>query len=164
MQTVFGFGGYSGSGKTTLVVRLIEHFVSAGVVVGAIKHTHHPLAELNRGDSERFRAAGAAEVVLAAADGTRRWRADEPDETLGRVAPGELPRLLGAPLVLVEGLKQERSWPRFAVLASAGEEWFQGDPGVVALVTDQPYSTRLPRFRRDEISAIAAFIGRISGS
>jgi molybdopterin-guanine dinucleotide biosynthesis adapter protein len=163
-QRVFGFGGYSGSGKTTLVVRLIEHFTAAGVRVGAVKHTHHPLPGESRGDSERFRAAGAVEVVLAAADGLRHWRRGEAAETRAPVAAGALPSLISTPLVLIEGLKHERSWPRFALLSSPGEEWFLGDRGVVALVTDQAYATTLPLFRRDAIDAIAAFIGRISGS
>ena len=63
--------GYSGSGKTTLLVQLIQRFVAEGKRVGAIKHTHHHLNEENRGDTAKFRAAGAEP---AAGTVTRRKR------------------------------------------------------------------------------------------
>ena len=57
--------GYSGSGKTTLIAALIRRYVAEGKRVGAIKHTHHVLNEENKGDTAKFRAAGAEPVILA---------------------------------------------------------------------------------------------------
>ncbi|HKB78301.1 MAG TPA: molybdopterin-guanine dinucleotide biosynthesis protein MobB, partial [Thermoanaerobaculia bacterium] len=57
--------GRSGTGKTTLITALIRQFVTEGHTVGAIKHTHHPLNEERRGDTQRFADAGADPVIFA---------------------------------------------------------------------------------------------------
>ena len=62
---VIAIGGPSGSGKTTRLVELIRAAVAEGRSVAAIKHTHHPLNEENRGDTAAFLAAGARPVILA---------------------------------------------------------------------------------------------------
>ena len=86
MRKPVAFVGHSGSGKTTLVCRLVAHLVSAGRSVAVIKHTHHELSEMNRGDTERFLAAGAAEAVLA--ENSRRSRGRRPAGDLGESRRG----------------------------------------------------------------------------
>jgi len=102
---VVAIAGPSGSGKTTRLVELIRSAVAEGRSVGAIKHTHHPLNEENRGDTAAFLAAGARPAILAGDgeavvfDGT----------SVTRVAYSELPDLLAlltADLVVVEGFKR----------------------------------------------------------
>ena len=101
--------GESNSGKTTLICGLIRHFVTQGRTVAAIKHTHHPLNNERRGDTEAFLRAGATAAILAGDreairfDGGERLRYDSPDELL---------RGLDADLVLVEGFKHFEGWPR----------------------------------------------------
>jgi len=115
---VAAFIGASRSGKTTLIAELIRHYVAAGRRVGAIKHTHHPLNEENRGDTARFRAAGAEPVILAGdeeaviftARGTARIRF---------AAPAELLAQCDAEIVLIEGFKRIADWPRIEVEAYA---------------------------------------------
>jgi molybdopterin-guanine dinucleotide biosynthesis adapter protein len=109
-KRVAAFIGHSGAGKTTLVASLIARYVEDGETVAAIKHTHHPLNEENRGDTARFRAAGAEPVILAGdregvvfeAGGTRRIAFGEPADLLGE---------LSANVVLVEGFKSFGGWP-----------------------------------------------------
>ena len=109
-KRVAAFIGHSGSGKTTLIVALIQHLVERGERVAAIKHTHHPLNEENRGDTAKFRAAGAEPVIMAGdregvvfhAGGTRRIAFEHPPDLLD-----ELP----ATVVLVEGFKSFSGWP-----------------------------------------------------
>ena len=113
-KRVAAFIGHSGAGKTTLVESLIRHFVSRGEMVAAIKHTHHPLNEENRGDTARFRAAGAEPVIMAGdregvvfdSGGTQRCSFDEPTDLLD-----ELP----ATIVFVEGFKSFSGWPTIRV-------------------------------------------------
>jgi molybdopterin-guanine dinucleotide biosynthesis protein MobB len=113
---VAAFIGASRSGKTTLIAELIRRYVGAGRRVSAIKHTHHPLNEENRGDTARFREAGAEPVILAgddeavifAARGTSRIRF---------AAPAELLAQCDAEIVLIEGFKQIGDWPRIEVEA-----------------------------------------------
>lgn len=117
-MNVAAFTGFSGSGKTTLIVRLIEHFIAQGLTVGAIKHTHHPLNEEDRGDTGRFRAAGADPVILArqgkavvfASAGTSRVTFDN---------PGDLLLNFSTDVVLVEGFKQLGEWPQISISADA---------------------------------------------
>ena len=108
---VAALAGPSGSGKSTAILGLIRHFVSGGVTVGAIKHTHHALNEEHRGDTAAFREAGADPVILAgdgaavvfSATGTRR-------ATFSR--PADLLSLFSVDVVLVEGFKTEGDWPQ----------------------------------------------------
>ncbi|MEO8032981.1 MAG: molybdopterin-guanine dinucleotide biosynthesis protein B [Acidobacteriota bacterium] len=94
--------GWSGSGKTTLIVDLIGRFRARGFKIGALKHTHHPLEADERGDTARFRLAGANPVILAgdgdALLGGIRQTFDSTEQLLGY--------LHGVELVFVEGFKQ----------------------------------------------------------
>lgn len=98
------FVGPSNSGKTTTICGLIREAVANGARVGAIKHTHHVLNTEDRGDTSKFRAAGANPVILAG-DGeavvfrgsdTFRIRFDDPRDLL-EVFDGDV--------VFVEGFK-----------------------------------------------------------
>ena len=104
---IAAFAGPSGSGKTTVIVELIRRFVGAGETVGAIKHTHHPLNAEDRGDTRRFREAGADPVILAADGeaivGNERITYREPSDLLTRFATD---------IVLIEGFKSFAGWPR----------------------------------------------------
>jgi len=108
---VVAFIGRSGAGKTTAIVGLIAHFVAAGQKVAAIKHTHHPLNEEDRGDTAKFRRAGAdpvilvsgAEAVVYESETTRRVRFSNPSELLA---------LTNADVVFAEGFKAIEEWPR----------------------------------------------------
>jgi len=108
---VAAFIGHSKSGKTTAIVALIRHFVAQGKRVGAIKHTHHPLNEEDRGNTAAFRRAGAEPVILAndsegvifSGSATRRITFSKADELLAH---------LGTDIVLVEGFKSIAAWPQ----------------------------------------------------
>ena len=103
--------GESNSGKTMLIVALIRHFVTCGLRVAAIKHSHHPLNYERHGDTAEFEAAGAEPVIFAGDEGAviftreavRRISFRSPDELLGH---------LTADIVFVEGFKKYEGWPR----------------------------------------------------
>jgi molybdopterin-guanine dinucleotide biosynthesis protein B len=164
-----GFVGQSGSGKTTLIERLIPLMAQRGLTVSALKHAHQGF-DLDRPgkDSFRLRAAGAAQVMIAA---PQRWalmtelrgQAAGFDQLLAELAPCDL--------VLVEGFRSDGSIPRievrgpsFALRASEGLPSVapsgakEGDPNLIALVCDDPVDRALPRFARDDVAAIAVFI------
>ncbi len=109
--------GWSGAGKTTLIVELIKLYMAQGLTVGAIKHTHHQLDQVDdREDSDtgRFRAAGATAVMLAGPEeailGTRRIRYERPTDLLAAFATS---------VVIVEGFKSYTGWPRIEVRKEA---------------------------------------------
>ncbi len=110
--------GFSGAGKTTLITQLIARYIAQGLRVGAIKHTHHPLNEENRGDTARMRAAGADPVILAGpgeavifhATGTSRVR---------YMRPRDLLEHFDHDIVMVEGFKELGDWPKISISANA---------------------------------------------
>ncbi|HLT27901.1 MAG TPA: molybdopterin-guanine dinucleotide biosynthesis protein B [Zeimonas sp.] len=155
---VFGFAGYSGSGKTTLIEQLIPRFVLRGLRVSLVKHAHH-LFDIDKPgkDSWRHREAGASEVLITS---DQRWvlmheLRDEPEpslhEQLGRFSPCDL--------VLVEGYKRA-AIPKLEVYRPAlgRQPLYPDDPNIVAVASDAPLSTTLPRLDLNDPDAIAAFI------
>ena len=110
--------GFSGAGKTTLIVQLIQRYVGEGLRVGAIKHTHHPMNEENRGDTARFRAAGAEPVILAGAGEAVIFRASGTTRIVYE-RPRDLLAHFAGDVVLVEGFKELGEWPKVSISSDA---------------------------------------------
>jgi molybdopterin-guanine dinucleotide biosynthesis protein MobB len=106
---IVSFVGKSGSGKTTLIEQLIRYFTTRGSKVAALKHTHHPLTELSRGDTARFLRAGASEVVLADDSAAIRWRPShrQPDRFSYADRGGLIESFGDADWLFVEGFKSD---------------------------------------------------------
>jgi molybdopterin-guanine dinucleotide biosynthesis adapter protein len=155
---VFGFAAYSGSGKTTLIENLIPLLVARGLTISLIKHAHHAFDVDQPGkDSWRHRQAGATEVLIGSAG---RWALmhelrNQPEPEL----PELLQRLSACDLVLVEGFK-EQPIPKMEIhrLATGRPLLHPNDPHIVAIATDAPVDTRLPRFGLNDHEAIMQFI------
>jgi molybdopterin-guanine dinucleotide biosynthesis protein B len=132
------------------------------VDVAVIKHTHHDVDWDQPGkDSWRHREAGAAQVLLAGA----RRRLLVQTMPHGNDAPlaEHVAALRPCDLVLAEGFKHE-AIPKLEVYdpALGHAPLFHHDAAVLAVVTDadqtDPHPADLPRFRRDDVDAIARFI------
>ena len=111
--------GFSGAGKTTLLVQLIVRYVAEGRRVGAIKHTHHHLNEENRGDTARFRAAGADPVILAGPGQAVIFANDAEPRRVPYERPRDLLVHFDHDIVLVEGFKELGDWPKISISDSA---------------------------------------------
>lgn len=112
--------GASRSGKTTRIAELIREAVARGERVGAIKHTHHPLNEEDRGDTRIFREAGAEPVILAGDGKAVVFRGSTTQRiTFGK--PRELLEHFDVDVVYIEGFKQADDWPRLQLESSAHE-------------------------------------------
>ena len=155
---VFGIAGWSGSGKTTLIERLVPRFMADGWRVSVIKHAHQKFDIDRPGkDSHRFREAGSHEVLISSPS---RWALMR--EHHGRDEPGLfelLSHLSDCDLVLVEGFKRE-SIPKLEVhrVANGKPLLSPDDPHIVAIASDEPLPTALPRLALDDIDGIAAAI------
>lgn len=157
-KRIFGLTGLSGSGKTTLISKLVDWFVQRGYTVSTLKHTHHGFDLDSPGkDSWRMREAGAQEVFLV---GNRRlvllqeFR-DMPEPTVEELVA----RLQPCDLVLVEGYKRD-PLPKIEVHRPGLENppvW-PGNTSVVAVATDAPIDTPLPKLNLNDTEAIARFI------
>ncbi|QNM95148.1 molybdopterin-guanine dinucleotide biosynthesis protein B [Chitinimonas koreensis] len=158
MNAVFGLVGRSGSGKTTLIERLLPIWAARGLRVNVIKHSHHDVELEPAGkDSARFRAAGAAEVLLASP-----YRYALFHELRGAPEPGldeQLARLAPADLTLVEGFKQ-CAIPRLEVYRPdhGHPPLYPLLPGLLAVASDRHFDCPLPLLDLNQPEAIAVFI------
>lgn len=116
---VVQFAGWSRSGKTTLIAELIRRLTARGERIGAIKHTHHPLVDENRGDTAKFLDAGASIAILASDDEAIVFTRNSSQRIAYR-SPDELPAHCGnVDVVLVEGFKSFTGWARLDVTSGA---------------------------------------------
>jgi molybdopterin-guanine dinucleotide biosynthesis protein B len=160
MPPVITIVGHSNSGKTTLIEKLIPELKRRGYRVGTIKHTHHGFSMDQKGkDTFRHRAAGA-DAVLAASPGQIALVKSLPEVSLDSL----LPYFQDMDIVLVEGFKQDKK-PKIEVFRSQIHQTplFPEDDLLVAVVTDSPYSARVPVFQFEGIQAICDVIEKYSG-
>ncbi len=155
---IFGFAGWSGSGKTTLIEQLIPRFIATGLTVSLIKHAHHQFDVDRPGkDSYRHRHAGCTEVLVTS---DVRWalmhemrgaQEQSLEEQVARMAPVDL--------LLIEGWKSQ-PLPKLEVYRQANGKplLHPKDPHIIAVASDVPVQTELPRFGIDEYDRIAQFI------
>jgi molybdopterin-guanine dinucleotide biosynthesis adapter protein len=159
MPPVITIVGNSNSGKTTLVEKLIPELKRRGYRVGTIKHAHHGFSMDQKGkDTYRHRAAGA-DAVLAASPGQIALVKSTTVENLDSL----LPYFQDMDIVLVEGFKKEKK-PKIEVFRSQIHQapLFPEDDLLVAVVTDSPFSAKVPVFQFDDIQAICDLIERYS--
>lgn len=160
---IFGFAGYSGSGKTTLIEKLIPLFTGRGLKVSLIKHAHHAFDVDTPGkDSYRHRQAGCSEVLVTS---SRRWVLMH--ELRGAAEPElneQIMHLSPCDLLLVEGFKHE-SIPKIEVYrALVGEPLLHPhDANIVAIASDVPVNTALPRLDLNRPPQVAEFMLRHLG-
>ena len=160
---VFGFAGWSGSGKTTLIEQLIPRFVLQGMSVSLIKHAHHGFDIDRPGkDSYRHRHAGCTEVMVTS---DVRWALmhelrGESEHTLEQ----QIERMAPVDLLLVEGWKSQ-PLPKLEVYREANGKpfLFPGDGHIVAIASDVPVPTKLPRFEIGDHDGIAKYVLESTG-
>ena len=115
-----GIIGFHKSGKTTLGVKLCEALSMKGIRVGVVKHVS---CELNLADSDSSRYRTFASVVAAASPG-------EAEIIIkGEKSLDDMLRYCtDCDLILVEGYKKEKKFPKIVCLRSREEkdELFDG--------------------------------------
>ncbi|BEJ48554.1 hypothetical protein Ri1_11530 [Aeromonas dhakensis] len=156
---LLGFAAWSGTGKTTLLEQLIPQLVSRGLRLGVLKHAHHDFDIDQPGkDSHRLRKAGASQMMVA----SRRRHARIVETDLGEADFRELLASFdqrSLDLLLVEGFKHEH-FPKIELhRAAIGKPLlFPLDRDIIAVASDQPTETALPRLDINDLDAIADFV------
>lgn len=161
---VLGIAGYSGAGKTTLLEKLIPLLRAEGVSVSLVKHAHCSFDIDRPGkDSDRFRKAGAGEVLVAS---DARWALMHENEAEQAPKLQELlERLSPCDLVLVEGWKRDPI-PKIEVhRAQNGKPWlYPEDANILAVASDVPPPDQNKiTYALDDIAGIRAFIKEKTG-
>lgn len=160
---LLGFCAHSGTGKTTLLRQLLPLLGRQGLAVGVIKHAHHSFDIDRPGkDSYELRAAGAEQVLVASR--TRMALVREIPEERGEPSLQEVLHCLdpsALDLVLVEGYKQA-PFPKIELhRGRLGKPLLHPhDRHIVAVATDIPLPTTLPRLDINRPAEIARFILR----
>ncbi len=146
--------GPSNSGKTELICRLLEWFQAQGLEVAVLKHSHKVNLGDQGKDTGRFHRAGAGNVALAAPgllQITRYLPEDPPvEKALAAWAPD-------VDLILVEGYKSS-SLPKIALVGPGWKKVLQDCSRVIALVSREPYESRLPVFAPSQVAELGRFI------
>ncbi|PWV61643.1 molybdopterin-guanine dinucleotide biosynthesis protein B [Plasticicumulans acidivorans] len=152
-----GFAAWSGTGKTTLLTALIPRLRQAGLRLGLLKHSHHALEIDHPGkDSQRLRAAGATQLVIASNRRLVHFEHGARDFTaaMARFDRADLD------LILVEGHKHA-ALPKIELhRAALGHALLAThDAHVIAIASDDPQlSSTLPVLPLDDADALAAFV------
>jgi len=158
MGKILGIVGYSGSGKTTLIEALLLAFSLRGLKVNVIKHAHHALdLEPKHKDSARFRAAGAAEVLVSSPYGYAIMRDLDGRDDID--FSQQYARLLPADLTLVEGYKYGPHAKLEVWRPETGKPLLQTqDPRIIAVASSEPLRLTVPVLDLNQIPALADFI------
>ena len=154
----FGLAGWSGSGKTRLIMRLLPELIGRGYSVSTIKHAHHDFDIDKPGkDSFEHRQAGALEVMISS---EKRWALMHENRTAPEPNAGALIKEMApVDLILIEGFKDE-AHPKLEIHRNGNGKplLYPNDPNIVAIATDEPLETNLPRLDINDILSIADFI------
>ena len=153
--------GYSGSGKTTLMVNLIANLTQRGLRVGTIKHDVHGFRMDQPGkDSFRHNAAGATTSIIS----SPRQLAMVTDVDHDHAPQELLPMLAGMDIVLAEGYKKAQL-PKIEVFRSETGKGpaCQGDPHLLAVVSNAPVDWGVRCFAATEVDALADYLIALFG-
>lgn len=149
--------GRSNSGKTTLIERLIPELKRLGYRIATIKHNIHGFDIDHEGkDSWRHKKAGAQLTVVAS---PYRVALIEDTERDYDIADLRARYVRDVDLILLEGFKGN-PYPKIEVFRPElhNEMLCTPEDNLLAVITDQPLETGVPRFSRNDIGEIAALI------
>ncbi len=147
-----GFVGWSGSGKTTLLEQLLPVLRSMGLKTGYLKGSRAFEIDREGKDSDRLFKKWAERVLIASpTEAALRFRLQRRD-----VHSLLEEHFSGCDLVVVEGFR-ESNLPKIEICQGRAV-LPDGDPSLVALVSDDPDPRSVPRFCREDVAAIARFV------
>jgi molybdopterin-guanine dinucleotide biosynthesis adapter protein len=108
-----GIIGYKKSGKTTLGVRLAAELAQKGLVVGVIKHTVEDIIDLPATDSAKYCQVSDFVAVLN----------EQQAEIIlkGKQEIDEIMKYFNGDILLVEGFKDNRTFPKIVCLREESE-------------------------------------------
>jgi molybdopterin-guanine dinucleotide biosynthesis protein B len=151
MPRVIGIVGYKDSGKTTLARALARELTARGHRVAAVKHTSHHIDLVGKDTALLLEAAGQVAIVSAEATGVF-WRRP--------MALEDVLAHLDADIVLVEGFKAQKGYPKIACLRGLPDDGGLIDDLTIAAVrpTDQVGELDVPVFDRDDVESIVDLV------
>lgn len=154
MAVVISFVGRHNAGKTTILRRLVALLRQQGLKIAFIKHSHHELEIGSAKDAELVLQAGADFVVASSPHLQVQYHQYTREPELAAILAGVPDNM---DLVIVEGFKTE-PLPKIEVVRQAIDPVPMLLPHTLALISDFPLQTDLPRIPADDIEALAHFV------
>ncbi|MEA3340913.1 MAG: molybdopterin-guanine dinucleotide biosynthesis protein B [Chloroflexota bacterium] len=150
MRQVVGIVGYQGSGKTTLTRALVRELTSQGHEAAVIKHSSHHL-DLPGKDTAMLRKVAGQVGFISPQESAIFWKKSL---SLENIIP-----YLEADIVLVEGFKKERAYPKIACLRGMPDDADLFDGLLIAAVGPANYAgDGVSLFDRDAVGEIADLV------
>lgn len=151
MPQIVGIVGYKDSGKTTLTRRLARELTGRGYRVAVVKHTHHALDAPGK-DTAILGKAVEQVAIISAQESALFWNKPL---SLEKVIPH-----LEADIVLVEGFKTEKTFPKIACLRGKPDDGDLFDDLIICAVglSDWMRNADVPLFDRDDVTQIANLV------
>ena len=151
MLKVVGIVGYQDSGKTTLTRALARELTGRGHEVAVIKHSSHHL-DLPGKDTAALGEAVGQVGFISPQESAVFWRKSL---SLENIAP-----YLEADIILVEGFKKEKTFPKIACLRGEPDDQNLFDGLIICAVgpADQSEGVDVPLLSRDEVNNIADLV------
>lgn len=153
---VVPFVGYSGAGKTTLLVKVIETLTRRGFRVATVKHHSHDFEmDVPGKDTWRHKQSGAVATLISSPNRIGMVRDVAHDMSLEEL----IPLVSQVDVILVEGFKQVKrdKLEVFRPEVPAQPACLK-DKYIVALISDTPVDSAIPRFSPFDVDAIVDFI------
>ncbi|HBG22472.1 MAG TPA: molybdopterin-guanine dinucleotide biosynthesis protein B [Peptococcaceae bacterium] len=153
MIPVIFISGYSNTGKTTLVKNLIQSFKEMGYRVAAVKHAVHGYElDVQGRDTWHYCQAGADQVVVVGPGSLTRHQLYAQEPPFQEV----LEMIEDVDLIIVEGFKKEAG-PKVEVIRKGKERLPLGND-LIAVVSDEPLTQKVPCFANNDVDQLAKFI------
>ena len=152
--------GRSGSGKTTLLRGLIPVLVARGLRVGAVKHSHHPIADFDKpgSDSQLLSRSGALITVLSGPGWGRVVAGPTAGKSLGTGTWDELIEALRAEKLDVALFEGGKGSPFAKLEVVRGQAPLLAPGGNVRAIVGDAAVDGLPLFAPDDLRAIADLV------
>jgi len=147
---VAGIVGYKNSGKTTLTRALAHELIARGRDVAVIKHTSHQLDLPGKDTAVLGKSVGQVGII-SPQESALFWKKS--------LSLEDMLSYLEADIVLVEGFKEEKTYPKIACLRGEPDDADLFDGLLVAAVGPEDYAGEgVPLFDRDDVIPIADLV------
>lgn len=120
MMKAIGIVGYKKSGKTTLLLKLAEELINKGYQVAAIKHISEDIVDEVDSDTAKFKKCLFQVAAITTKESVIHLK--------GKSNLEEILKFLDADIILIEGFKSEKTFPKIVCLRKESEktELFDG--------------------------------------